>query len=102
MSRLSTKNQGETVRDLLIAVLLAGCSPPLAELVEVAENTTCVSNNDCFVTHSACSETAYCSHIEDAPETPDIVCDPARYSKPSADRCSCVDASCTVSEDAPE
>lgn len=81
---------------LLPLVLLACGDPPVAAL-EAVGSTPCAADDDCSVSHNACFADAWCSHHDDAPITPDVVCDPPLFTSPAADACVCGDGgTCAV------
>lgn len=85
----------------LAPLVLVACSGPLADpplaTLEALGSTPCASDDDCLVSHNACYADATCSHEDDIPITPDVLCDPPQFTRPDADACVCGDAgTCAV------
>lgn len=61
-----------------VLVLLVACATPLREPPITADDPTpCEVDEDCVISqHSSCLMAAYCTHADNMPPFPAVVCDP--------------------------
>lgn len=65
-----------------------------ASVLTAAGETPCSIDADCVISRNSCYPDATCSHADDLPALPDILCDPPDYGPPST-TCVCEDL-CSV------